>query len=99
MKATGIVRRIDDLGRVVIPKEIRKTMRLRNGTSGSEYRETAVCVVQAAVCVIILSDCMSVFRFALFRQIMLCHFADNTGGILTEYRIVLHHANAAAERT
>ena len=54
---------------------------------------------QAAVCVMILSDCMSVFRFALFRQIMLCHFADNTGGILTEYRIVLHHANAAAERT
>ena len=54
---------------------------------------------QAAVFVIILSDCMSVFRFALFRQIMLCHFADNTGGILTEYRIVLHHANAAAERT
>ena len=31
MKATGIVRRIDDLGRVVIPKEIRRTMRLRNG--------------------------------------------------------------------
>ena len=29
MKATGIVRRIDDLGRIVIPKEIRKTMRLR----------------------------------------------------------------------
>jgi len=31
MKATGIVRRIDDLGRVVIPKEIRRTMRLRDG--------------------------------------------------------------------
>ena len=29
MKATGIVRRIDDLGRVVIPKEIRRTMRIR----------------------------------------------------------------------
>ena len=41
MKATGIVRRIDDLGRVVIPKEIRRTMRIREGepleiyTSGS----------------------------------------------------------------
>ncbi len=32
MKATGIVRRIDDLGRVVIPKEIRRTLRLREGT-------------------------------------------------------------------
>ena len=31
MKATGIVRRIDDLGRIVIPKEIRRTMKIREG--------------------------------------------------------------------
>lgn len=31
MKATGIVRRIDELGRIVIPKEIRRTMRIREG--------------------------------------------------------------------
>ncbi len=31
MKATGIVRRIDDLGRVVIPQEIRRTLRIREG--------------------------------------------------------------------
>ena len=31
MKATGIVRRIDDLGRVVIPKEIRRNLRIREG--------------------------------------------------------------------
>jgi len=31
MKATGIVRRVDDLGRVVIPKEIRRTLRIREG--------------------------------------------------------------------
>ena len=31
MKATGIVRRIDDLGRIVIPKEIRRTLRSREG--------------------------------------------------------------------
>ena len=31
MKATGVVRRIDDLGRIVIPKEIRRTMRIREG--------------------------------------------------------------------
>ena len=31
MKATGIVRRIDDLGRIVIPKEIRRSMRIREG--------------------------------------------------------------------
>ena len=44
MKATGIVRRIDDLGRVVIPTEIRRTMRIRDGdplettlTQGEKY--------------------------------------------------------------
>ena len=31
MKATGIVRRIDELGRIVIPKEIRRTLRIREG--------------------------------------------------------------------
>lgn len=31
MKATGIVRRIDDLGRIVVPKEIRRTLRIREG--------------------------------------------------------------------
>ena len=44
MKATGIVRRIDDLGRVVIPKEIRRTMRIREGDPLEIYtdREGAV---------------------------------------------------------
>ena len=31
MKATGLVRRVDDLGRIVIPKEIRRTLRIREG--------------------------------------------------------------------
>ena len=31
MKATGIVRRVDDLGKIVIPKEIRRTLRIREG--------------------------------------------------------------------
>ena len=31
MKATGIVRRVDDLGRIVIPKEIRRTLKIRDG--------------------------------------------------------------------
>ena len=33
MKTTGIIRRIDDLGRIVIPKELRKTLRIKNGDS------------------------------------------------------------------
>ena len=37
MKATGIVRRIDELGRVVIPKEIRRTLRIREGGSAGGH--------------------------------------------------------------
>lgn len=40
MKATGIVRRIDDLGRVVIPKEIRRTMRIREGAPLEIFTDT-----------------------------------------------------------
>lgn len=37
MKATGIVRRMDDLGRVVIPKEIRRTLNIREGDALEIY--------------------------------------------------------------
>lgn len=40
MKATGIVRRIDDLGRVVIPKEIRRTMHIREGAPLEIFTDT-----------------------------------------------------------
>ena len=40
MKATGIVRRIDDLGRVVIPKEIKRTMRIREGEPSRIHTDT-----------------------------------------------------------
>ena len=39
MKATGIVRRIDELGRVVIPKEIRRTLRIREGDALEIYTD------------------------------------------------------------
>ena len=39
MRETGIVRRIDELGRVVIPKEIRKTQRIRTGDSLEIYTD------------------------------------------------------------
>lgn len=45
MKATGIVRRIDDLGRVVIPKEIRRAMRIREGDPLEIYTDTNGCVI------------------------------------------------------
>ena len=48
MKATGIVRRIDDLGRVVIPKEIRRTMRIREGEIRWDTNDTIGYVEQTA---------------------------------------------------
>ena len=44
MKATGIVRRVDDLGRIVIPKEIRRTLHIKEGDPLEIYiDDNAVC--------------------------------------------------------
>lgn len=45
MKATGIVRRIDDLGRVVIPKEIRRSMKIKEGDALEIYTDREGCVI------------------------------------------------------
>ncbi|HEY8436162.1 MAG: stage V sporulation protein T [Bacillaceae bacterium] len=45
MKATGVVRRIDDLGRVVIPKEIRRNLRIREGDSLEIYVDSSGDVI------------------------------------------------------
>ena len=45
MKATGIVRRIDDLGRVVIPKEIRRTLKIREGEPMEIFTEIGGSVI------------------------------------------------------
>ncbi len=53
MRATGIVRRIDELGRVVIPKEIRRTLRIREGdpllTTGNKVDVSAIFGLFASV--------------------------------------------------
>ena len=50
MKATGIVRRIDDLGRIVIPKEIRRTLHIREGdpsqTTLSPWEKFCLAMIQ-----------------------------------------------------
>jgi len=45
MKATGVVRRVDDLGRIVIPKEIRRTMRIREGEPMEIFTESGGSVI------------------------------------------------------
>ena len=67
MKATGIVRRIDDLGRVVIPKEIRRTMRIREGDPLEIYTDRDGEVIfkkyspmgELGICVAELADALS----------------------------------------
>lgn len=46
MKATGIVRRIDDLGRVVIPREIRRTLKIREGDPLEIYTDRGAVIFQ-----------------------------------------------------
>ena len=49
MRATGIVRRIDELGRVVIPKEIRRTLRIREGDPQQTALEDRARLAEAAL--------------------------------------------------
>lgn len=46
MKSTGVIRRIDELGRVVIPKEIRKTLRIKDGESLEIYLENTNIILK-----------------------------------------------------
>lgn len=61
MKATGIVRRIDDLGRVVIPKEIRRTLRIREGDPLEIFTEREGSVILRSILrsekSVLLPDC------------------------------------------
>ena len=62
MKATGIVRRIDDLGRVVIPKEIRRSLKIREGDPLEIFIEddNCVCFKRYSVLGSLTEECMRV---------------------------------------
>lgn len=66
MKATGIVRRIDDLGRVVIPKEIRRTMRINNGDPLEIYTSENQVIFQKYSSIVNMSEAVKDMLAALY---------------------------------
>ena len=66
MKATGIVRRIDELGRIVIPKEIRKTLRLREGENLDIYTEGDTIILKRYSIMKRLEDFASGFTDSIY---------------------------------
>lgn len=93
MKATGIVRRIDDLGRVVIPKEIRRTLRIREGDPLEIFVDRDGEVILKKYSPISeLSDFAKEYAEALFdslgHQVLICDrdaFIAVAGGSKKEY--------------
>ena len=70
MKATGIVRRIDDLGRVVIPKEIRRTMHIKEGAPLEIFTDTEGGVIFKKYSPISeISDVTEHFADVLYRSV------------------------------
>ena len=63
LKATGIVRRIDDLGRVVIPKEIRRTLRIREGDPLEIFTDGEVILIRRLVKATRHNKCLECHNF------------------------------------
>ena len=68
MKTTGLVRRIDDLGRIVIPKEIRRTMRIREGTPLEIYTDGGAVTFKKYSPVGELSDFTAEYAEAVYKS-------------------------------
>lgn len=96
MKATGIIRRIDDLGRVVIPKEIRRTLNIKEGDPLEIYIDNDGGVVfrkyQAEV-ENIAAECAKIVNLAIAGKIILHLFVD--GDCVT---VITPNGKATAKR-
>lgn len=82
MKATGIVRRIDDLGRVVIPKEIRRTMRLREGDPMEIFLENDMVCFKKYSIINSISNDVGIYANSLRQQTGLHFFVCDTDRVL-----------------
>lgn len=69
MKTTGVVRRIDDLGRIVIPKEIRRTLRIRDGESLEIYVDKEMIALKKYSPMDDLEDISKAFVDAIYQSI------------------------------
>ena len=69
MKATGVVRRIDDLGRIVIPKEIRKTLRIKDGESVEIFLDDNNIVLKKYSPIEVLPDFYKEYVNAIYSEI------------------------------
>lgn len=69
MKTTGVVRRIDDLGRIVIPKEIRRTLRIRDGESLEIYVDKEMVALKKYSPMDDLEDISKTFVDAIYQAV------------------------------
>ena len=69
MKTTGVVRRIDDLGRIVIPKEIRRTLRIRDGESLEIYVDKEMVALKKYSPMDDLEDISKSFVDAIYQSV------------------------------
>ena len=84
MKATGVVRRIDELGRIVIPKEIRRTLKIKNGTPLEIYSgDNGELLLKKYSPILEISDFASEVAESIFKATELSVFVTNMEKIIS----------------
>lgn len=82
MKSTGIVRRIDDLGRVIVPKEIRRTLRIREGDPFEIFVDGEAVVFKKYSELGSIPDCVNQYVNALYRSTMCAAIVTDTERVI-----------------
>lgn len=82
MKATGLVRRIDELGRIVIPKEIRKTLRIRDGEPLEIFVEKDMILFKKYSSLTDLNDLIALYIDTIFNSLKKSMIVTNRDKII-----------------